>query len=284
VPTKRRRRRRLTSLFLIVVVALTAGVYIAVTSHGPAILGETGCTAGAGHSAVALDPEQAQIAATIAGVAHQQRMPPRAVTVAYAAAMQESHLHNVHYGDRDSVGVFQQRPSQGWGPAGKLIDPVYASTKFFQALAQVRGYQRLPVYQAAQAVQHSADGYAYMQYQPIAATLTAAFTGASPHAVWCWPSGNAARTAQFAAARRALVQTFGQLPAHSSASPRDAPSLLVRASHAAVGWAVAAWLVTHAGQYSLRQVSYAGFRWRAAAGGAGWTPDRAAPAHAVLAS
>jgi hypothetical protein len=283
VPTKRRRRRRLTPLLLIAVVGLAAGVYVVVRAHVPGILGETGCTAGAGGSAVALDTQQAQIAATIAGVAHQQRMPPRAVTVAYAAGMQESHLHNLSYGDRDSVGVFQQRPSQGWGPASKLIDPVYASTRFFQALAQVRGYQRLPVYKAAQAVQHSADGYAYVQYQPIAARLTAAFTGASPRAVWCWPPGSNARAGQLTAARRALVQTFGWLPAHSSATPGDAPSLLVRASHA-IGWAVAAWLVTHAGQYSLRQVSYSGFRWRASSGGAGWTPDKAAPAHAVLAS
>jgi hypothetical protein len=283
-PKRRRRRRRLTSLFLIGAVVLVAGVYVLARAHVPAIFGETGCTARTGHSAVALDPQQAQIAATIAGVALRRRMPPRAVTVAYAAAMQESHLHNLDYGDRDSVGVFQQRPSQGWGPARKLIDPVYASTKFFKALAQVRGYQRLPVYQAAQAVQHSADGYAYVQYQPIAARLTAAFTGASPRAVWCWPPGNAARAGQFAAARQALVQTFGQLPARRPAPPGDAPSLLVRAPHETVGWAVAAWLVTHAGQYSLREVSYAGFQWRASSGGAGWTPDKAAPAHAVLAT
>jgi hypothetical protein len=67
-------------------------------------------------------------------------MPPRAVVVAYAAALQESHLHNLSYGDRDSVGVFQQRPSEGWGPARKLKDPVYASTRFFQALTSVPKY------------------------------------------------------------------------------------------------------------------------------------------------
>jgi hypothetical protein len=280
VPSKR--RRRLTPIVLIAVVGLAAGAYVA-ARHAPQILGETGCTAGGGGGAVALDPQQAEIAATIAGVAHQRRMPPRAVTVAYAAAMQESHLHNLDYGDRDSVGVFQQRPSEGWGPASKLINPVYASTKFFQALARVPGYRRLPVYEAAQAVQHSADGLAYQQYQPMAARLTAAFTGSSPRAVWCWPPGNNTRAAQFAAARRALVETFGRLPAHSAGTPGDAPSLQVRASHTAVGWAVAAWLVTHAGQYSLRDVSYAGFQWRASSGGA-WTKDKTAPAGAVLAT
>src|SRR5215469_12013507 len=273
VPTKRR-RHRLVAVILVAVVGLGAGIYVA-ARHAPQILGETGCTAGAGHSAIALDPEQAQLAATIAGVAHQRRMPSRAVTVAYAAAMQETKLHNLDYGDRDSVGVFQQRPSEGWGPASKLIDPVYASTKFFQALSRVHDYRQLPVYKAAQAVQHSADGSAYAQYQHLAVRLTAAFTGASPRAVWCWPPGGTAGTAQFTAARRALVQTFGQLPAHSAATPGDARSLLVRASQATVGWAVAAWLVTHAAQYRLRDVSFAGFQWNASQGG-GWTKDKAA--------
>jgi hypothetical protein len=282
VPTKRR-RRYLVPVFLVAVLGLAAGVYVLVRGQVPVILGETGCTAGAGRAAVALDPEQAEIAATIAGVAHRRDMPSRAVTVAYAAAMQETHLHNLDFGDRDSVGIFQQRPSEGWGPASKLINPVYASTKFFQALARVRGYRRLPVYKAAQAVQRSADGYAYAQYQPMAAKLTAAFTGSAPKAVWCWPPGGITGTAQFTAARRALVQTFGRLPAHDSASAGDAASLLVRAPDADIGWAVAAWLVTHAGQYRLSGVSFAGFRWSASAGG-GWTKDKAAAASAVVAT
>jgi hypothetical protein len=257
----------------------------------PAILGETGCTAGSGRAAVVLDPEQAALAATIAGVAHRQRMPSRALTVAYAAAMQETHLHNFRYGDRDSVGVFQQRPSEGWGPASKLIDPVYASTRFFQALVSVAGYRRMPVPQAAQAVQHSADGSAYAQYQALAAHLTAAFTGASPHAVWCWPGArSAARTARLTTASRAITHAFGPLPAHRSAVAADAPSLVVDAPRASLGWAVAAWLVTHAGQYRLREVRYAGFRWPAPSGQTGWARDRgmtkagAALARVVVAS
>jgi len=145
---------RLTLVLVLAVVVLGAGVYVTFR-HVPAILGQTGCTAGAGHAAVALDSQQAQIAATIAGVAHHRGMPSRALTVAYATAMQETHLHDPDYGDLDSVGVFQQRPSEGWGPASKLVDPVYASTRFFRALAQVPGYQQMPVYKAAQAVQHS---------------------------------------------------------------------------------------------------------------------------------
>jgi len=270
-------------VLLLAVVALAGGVYI-VVRHVPAILGESGCTAGSGHAAVALDPVQAQIAATIAGVAYHQRMPSRAVTVAYAAAMQETHLHDPNYGDLDSVGVFQQRTSQGWGPASKLINPVYASTRFFRALAQVSGYQRMPVYQAAQAVQHSADGYAYAQYETLAGHLTPAFTGAAPRAVWCWPAGPVG-SAQLNPARRAVVRAFGPLTARKSGSGGDAPALSVRVPERGLGWAVAAWLVTHAGQFRLHEVRYAGFRWPAPAGHTGWVKDTgAAPAGTVQAS
>ena len=68
------------------------------------------------------------------------------------------------YGDLDSVGVFQQRPSQGWGSTAQLEDPEYASTAFLSALVKVPGYQNLPIDEAAQDVQHSADGSAYSQW------------------------------------------------------------------------------------------------------------------------
>jgi len=289
VPRKRP-TRRLAPVILLVVVALAAGgVYLAVR-HVPAILGQTGCTAGSGRAAVALDPQQAQIAATIAGVAYHRGMPSRAVTVAYATAMQETHLHDPDYGDQDSVGVFQQRPSAGWGPASKLINPVYASTKFFRALAQVHGYQRMPVYEAAQAVQHSADGSAYAQYQTLASRLTPAFTGAAPRGVWCWPAAHTHAAAQLNPARRAVVRAFGPLAARKAVSVQGdgeaggAPSLSVQVPQASVGWAVAAWLVTHAGQFRLHEVRYAGFRWPAPAGHTGWVKDTGAPAGSVFAS
>jgi hypothetical protein len=79
-----------------------------------------GCQAGTGQQAITLDTDQAAIAATIAGVAARHRLPEQAVIIAYAAALQESKLHNLGYGDRDSVGIFQQRPSEGWGPASQL--------------------------------------------------------------------------------------------------------------------------------------------------------------------
>lgn len=227
----------------------------------------TGCVvAGAGFD-VPLSSDQAGIAATIAGVARHQSMPVRAVTIAYATALQESHLLNLSYGDRDSVGVFQQRPSQGWGTRQQLLDPVYATTRFFAALATVSGYQHLLIYQAAQAVQHSADGHAYSQYAPQGAVMAGGFTGQRPHDVWCWYGAGDASRGRLAAADRQLTRAFGQL---SIVHVKD-PMMRVRVHDASVGWAVATWLVTHAGDFGITHVIYQGYQWTATRGRKGWT-------------
>src|SRR5215831_8437270 len=273
MPTTSRRAVLTPGIVLLVIGLALVGYFV--LRQGKPLLTGSGCQAGRGAAAVSLDPEQAAIAATIAGVAHQRSMPPHAVMVAYAAALQESKLHNLSYGDRDSVGVFQQRPSEGWGPAWRLKDPVYASSKFFQALASVPGYRHKPVYRAAQAVQHSADGSAYVQYQPEAAALAADFTGHSAHAVWCWSAGAGPAKADLTAARQGLTDAFGPVSSHRAATPGDDPAMLVRAPRPAVGWAVAAWLVTHAARYGIHDVRYGGFQWRQSAGGSGWTLDKA---------
>ena len=266
-------RRGLTPAIVLVVIAVAVITYL-VVNQGKPLLSGSWCQAGKGKAAVSLDPEQAAIAATIAGVAHQRSMPSHAVMVAYAAALQESKLHNLSYGDRDSVGVFQQRPSEGWGPARKLKDPVYATTRFFQALAIVPDYLHKPVFRAAQAVQRSADGYAYIQYQPEAAALATDFTGHSAHAVWCWSAGPSPAKANLTAARQGLAHAFGPISSHRAATPGDDPAMLVRAPRRALGWAVAAWLVTHASSYGIHDVRYAGFRWQEASGSSGWTRDK----------
>jgi len=193
---------------MLVLVLAVAGyaIYHSFRSVTPA-LPPPGCQAGSGQQALTLDTDQAAIAATIAGVAARQRLPRQAVTIALAAALQESKLHNLDYGDRDSVGIFQQRPSQGWGPAADLEDPVYATTKFFAALTQIPGYAKLPVYQAAQDVQRSADGSAYEQWAWVAGQLAGYFTGQPPHGVSCWytPAGSG----DLAGAVRQMAQTFG---------------------------------------------------------------------------
>jgi hypothetical protein len=234
-----------------------------------------GCQAGTGGTAIPLNTEQAGIAATIAGIAARHRLPQRAVTIALAAALQESELQNLDYGDRDSVGVFQQRPSQGWGTTAEIENPVYATTRFFAALVRLPGYTKMPVDQAAQDVQHSADGSAYEQWVGIATQLTGYFTGTSPAEVSCWytPAGKADLTG----ALKQLTQTFG--PAGKDAvlvgmttdrsAKKNKEKTVVHVQRDGA-WTVASWLVAHAQQYGISQIRYAGYVWNAADGSMGW--------------
>ena len=260
-------RRVISGVSLLLAVLVGLGLYLAFRHVAPALqLQGSGCAADGGGQEITLDAGQAGIAATIAGVAQRDALPARAVTVAYAAALQESKLQNLPYGDRDSVGVFQQRPSQGWGPRSDLENPVYATSRFFGALTKVPGYRRMPIYQAAQAVQRSADGLAYARFEPLAMNMTAAFTGREPHAVWCWYTPGITGTARVRAARLDLVRTFGTLFTRATADP----GLAVKVGSIRQGWVVATWLVSHAQQFRITAVRYAGYRWTAAAGSRGW--------------
>jgi hypothetical protein len=251
----------LVMVAIIVALTLTKGKHL----HLPSFRG-SGCMVRSGTTTIPLNPDQAANAATIAGVARHWSMPTRAVTVAYAAAIQESDLENLPYGDRDSVGIFQQRPSQGWGTRRQLLDPVYASSRFFQALARVPGYRHLPVYQAAQAVQHSADGSAYSQFAGAGAAMAAGFTGQLPRSVWCWYGHGVGRHARLAAAGRELTRAFGPLAVRHLGDP----AVQVRVRDTSAGWAVASWLVANAGTFGITTVSYDGYQWQAARGQLGW--------------
>jgi hypothetical protein len=275
---------------MITALIIGVGGCVAFQHAKPFLLGD-GCQVTVAGQVVQLDSEQAAIAATIAGVGYRHGLPSAAVTVAYATALQESHLHDVDYGDRDSVGIFQQRPSQGWGTPSQLMDPVYATTKFFSALVRVPGYLEMPVYRAAQAVQHSADGTAYGQYEQVAEMLSTAFTGDAPRAVSCWYTAYSKRTAQFTAAMSQVSRTFGLQGAGGGATFEQAggPVTAETAAHQLAvpvpgrqaGWAVAIWSVAHAKIYGIRQVRYAGYEWHVSSGERGWRHTQGAPATAV---
>jgi cell wall-associated NlpC family hydrolase len=126
-----------------------------------------------------LDAVQIADARVIYAVGAGLGLPARAEVIAIATAMQESSLRNIAYGRADSLGLFQQRASQGWGTRAQIMDPVTASRSFYDALAQVPGWQTLAVTVAAQAVQHSGFPGAYARWQPIATRLVASFGGAA---------------------------------------------------------------------------------------------------------
>ncbi|KPI26261.1 hypothetical protein OK074_0930 [Actinobacteria bacterium OK074] len=154
-------------------------------------------------------PEQAVNAATISAVGTTRDMPERAVAIALATAIQESGLRNISHGDLDSLGLFQQRPSQGWGTKQQILDPTYAASVFYEHLAKIPDYQKLPLTEAAQEVQRSGFPEAYAKHEPDATLLAAALTGHSAATLTC--EGRQATTATDGpdAVRAALVRDFG---------------------------------------------------------------------------
>ncbi|MHB1063061.1 MAG: hypothetical protein ACYC1Z_00950 [Georgenia sp.] len=132
-----------------------------------------------------LDADQADNAALLGAVAARRDLPARATTIAIATALQESKLRNVDYGDRDSVGLFQQRPSQGWGTVEQVMDPVYSTNAFYDVLVTVEGWQGREITDAAQRVQRSAFPEAYAQHEPRGRAFASALSGYSPAALTC---------------------------------------------------------------------------------------------------
>ncbi len=256
-----------------VMMLVIAGGALALYRHFQPYLQGTNCEAHSATGVMPLDLDQAANAATIAAVALRRKLPEQATVIAYATAIQESHLRNLESGDRDSVGLFQQRPSQGWGKPADLQDPVYATGRFFGALVKVKDYTGLPVHVAAQKVQRSADGSAYAQHEVDARTLAEAFTGRTPGGVRCWyPPSKRKKTTEPKAAIAELNKTLKRHE-HDDVSVPNTRS----------GWTMASWLVAHAQPYGLREVRYAGRRWRSGDGHSGWTKyDKAAGDHVTV--
>lgn len=125
-----------------------------------------------------LDGEQLKHAAIIAREGKSMGMSSRDIVIGLMTAMQESMLRNVNYGDRDSLGLFQQRPSMGWGTPAQVTDPVYASRKFFSTLKGVEDRDKMPLTLAAQAVQRSAFPYAYAKWEDEARAIMGAWSRA----------------------------------------------------------------------------------------------------------
>lgn len=131
-----------------------------------------------GVSIQGLSDEQNQIARTIYMTGKQRGASDRDIQIALMTAFQESGMRNINYGDRDSVGVFQQRTSQGWGSVAQIMDPTYSTNKFFDSLLKLNGRDKMALTQAAQAVQRSAFPNAYAKHEGKAANILQAFNSA----------------------------------------------------------------------------------------------------------
>lgn len=132
-----------------------------------------------------LSDEQRSVAQTIIATGREMNVPQQGIIIALMTASQESRLQNLQGGDRDSVGAFQQRPSQGWGTVEQLTDVHYAAGKFYSALLHTAGWQDMSLNDAAQAVQRSGFPDAYGQWQSLAVQLVGSAGGGDPIPAGC---------------------------------------------------------------------------------------------------
>ncbi|RRR74598.1 heavy metal transporter [Streptomyces sp. RP5T] len=298
LPSTRKRRGRLLRFGAALVVLCAVAGYLVVQyvtggTDGPSCRVVSGRSGGPSYE---FTPEQAVNAATITAVGTGRGLPERAVTIALATALQESGLRNISHGDRDSLGLFQQRPSQGWGTPEEILDPTYAAGEFYKHLVKVRGYQDLPLTVAAQRVQRSGYPEAYAKHEPDAGLLAAALTGTSAATLTCdgrQETGRAARATGPDAVRSALVRDFGRDALETTAAevggkaaPSPAPTAAdgrtvtlpvredigagARRSLTERGWQLAHWAVANSSALRIQRVSYAGRQWTAGSTDSEW--------------
>ncbi|UFU07501.1 hypothetical protein [Ruania halotolerans] len=286
MPSSRRRRRPLRrALALLGSFALVVTAGVLVWNHAnrsvPPIVQRCIASAEDGSSA-ALDLEQSDNAAVIAAITLERELPARALTIALATAMQESRIRNLDYGDRDSLGMFQQRPSQGWGTEEQVQDPHYATNAFYDALVQVDGYQDMEITVAAQEVQRSGFPDAYAQHETLARLFASGQTGYSPASVVCRlaAASNVERAEMTTAVTERLALDLPTLTAQLADTEADGgPSVLIDVAPLAGSdperhaWAMASWAVMTAEFTGASEVIVAGQRWdRADGADAAWAP------------
>jgi hypothetical protein len=210
---------------------------------------------------VRLDAEQMANAATVAAVGLRRGVVPRAIVVALSVALQESKLRNLdHQGrrnDHDSLGLFQQRPSQGWGTEKQIMDPRYAADRFYTALLRVKGWETMRITEAGQRVQRSAYPEAYQKWAADAEVLATAFAGQAQAVVTCTadePPGEPTVDA----VERQLTQDFAR---KTPKMAKNGQSLRVPTEDVTTAWQFAHWLVAHSPGLGITNVTVAGHRW-----------------------
>lgn len=270
----RRFRRAIVAVLALALVAGAIYAIVAVLQRSETLVTER-CLAMVGPESHELATDQTANASLISAISVQRGLPPRAATIALATAMQESRLRNINYGDDagpDSRGLFQQRPSQGWGTEEQVMDPVYASNAFYDGLVKVPGYESMEITQAAQAVQRSAFPRAYAQHEGMGRAFASALTGHSEAALNCELRMPEA-AGDPAAVVDELTTAFG-----TQAATVQGRSVQLDID-GTLAWAVAHWAVANAKTLSITQVDLAGMTWNREKRD-GWKPS-AAPAETV---
>ena len=242
-------------LATVVVLAVGGFSWIAGKWRPAPVPGKQRCVATAGDNSTAISLEQAHYASIVAGVAVKRGLPPRAGSIALATAYQESGIRNLDYGDRDSVGLFQQRPSQGWGTEKQLMDPHYATGKFYDALLKIPNWRTRDITKVAQAVQISGHPEAYREHEADARTLASTLTGETPAGFTCLDRTGTEGDAKGLAS--ALTKTFGSAAKASVAEK----VLTITAGSKDDAWAYGSFAVANSAQYGTVQVVVGNKQW-----------------------
>ena len=245
------------TLTFIVLIAAGIGAFWLLRSRNltEPVPGQQRCVATANDTSAVLDLEQAHFASIIAGVSVRRGLPARAASIALATAYQETGIRNLDYGDRDSVGLFQQRPSQGWGTKKQLLDPAYAVGKFYDALVKINNWETDDINDVAQKVQRSGHPEAYNDHEADARVLASALTGQSPAGFSCLDRSGAAGDAT--GLRRAVQHTFGNLD-----DSADGSVITIRAGGNRRAWAYAHYAVANASLYGVTNVKIGNRSWQ----------------------
>ena len=261
---------RRTGAALVVVVIAVVGLAIggrALWRSVTSAVRSDGCDFGT----TSLDTGQAQVASVVVGVVLKRGLPERAAVLTIGAALQESKLQNLPGGDRDSVGILQQRPSQGWGTAAQISDIHYATGKFLDAVVKVPNWQTDSLASVVQKVQISADGAAYAKHEADAQAISDALMGKTAAGVSCHFGKPTAAETPAVLSKAVLADLPVSTPTQSGKS----------VTVPAAGWATAAWFVCNADQRGIDSVSYRGQTWTRAKG---WKADSDAPSTGVTAT
>jgi hypothetical protein len=253
---------RLRTLIFFVVLAVVVGVGVAFWRGSGPLPDPEGCSVTLNGHRVDLSTEQAENATLIAAIGTRRGLPARAVSIALATAIQESKLTNLDHGDRDSLGLFQQRPSMGWGTAKQVQDPYHATNAFYDALVKVPDYQTMPITEAAQKVQRSAFPDAYSMHEIDARSLASVLTGYSQGGLFTCVVHDSEVKGSGEKMVRQVKRAFGDIDVQRTGSRQDV-ALTLPDSDAGrrLGWSVSQFVLAHGVRLRPATVAYAGKQW-----------------------
>jgi hypothetical protein len=244
-------------LGIVVVVVLIAGGVVLWSAYNKTPLPiDDRCVATAGGHTTTITPEQARNAAIIAGMSIKRGLVPRAASIALTTAYQESGIRNLDHGHADSIGLFQQRPSKGWGTIEQIMDPWYSTREFYQAMERIKNWRTRSINDVAQAVQRSAYPDAYRQHEANARALASAITGETPASFTCVV--NAPKPGDPDGMAAFLKKTLGS---DTVTTVVKDGVLTVKAGNASQAWSVAHLAIATTADYGLVSAQVGPYSW-----------------------